>query len=230
MRQSEVNYLSMAAVTLQTLDANKAYWNSNIPFTGLVNFLREDLAALNTAQMSGGDVSTGATIDKEKAGDAAIAQAAKLSKLAQVYLLDIDNNTLRTQIKMSTAQMDRFSDEELSPMLQKFHDKLFELGASVTAYGVNSSQLELLQNLINQFTAIKSSPRLIIVERKGHNINIASLMRHLRANFYKTDRLINIWNDNLQFMNDYQNARIILNLGTRHKPVVAAPVIPPPVL
>ncbi len=226
MRQRDENYMSMAVVTLKTLGANTTYWSSNNPFKALVNYIREDLAALNAARVAGGDVSTGATIDKEIAGDAAIEHAVRLSKLAQIYLLDANNNTLLNQIRISQTQMDRLTDGELTPVLQSFHDKLISLGNLVDPYGINTAQLVKLQSLINQFVSIKSNPRLIVVDRKGHTADISSLFRHLRANFYKTDRLIHIWNDNHQFMNDYQNARIIINLGTRHRPVVV-PTIPP---
>src|ERR1700709_856699 len=108
MQQQNANYLTMPEATIKILDANVIVWNNNVPFSALVAFIKADFADINTAQKGGSAVSKGATLDKDLAGDAAIAQAVKLSKLAQAYALTVNNNTLNDQIKTTTWQMERF--------------------------------------------------------------------------------------------------------------------------
>lgn len=216
MQQRNANYLTMAGAAIKTLDTNAAIWSGNLPFTALVNFIKDDLASINTAQKGGGAVSTGATEDKAAAGAAAIAQAMKLSNLAQAYALNTKNNTLNNQIKVTPTQMERYSVSELTPALQNLHEQLVAIGTNLVPYGVTDAELDKLDDLTNKFDGIKSNTRVIITERKSHNTNIPALITNLKANFLQADKLINIWIDNQKFMSDYQNARIVIELGVRH--------------
>ena len=218
MLQKEENFLTMANATLKVLQNNQTIWTANAAFSALVNGIADDIAAVNEAQQGGSSVSTGATIDKENAADAAITHAAKLSKLAQVYALEQNNLTLHDQLKVSKTSLDRLGDAELTAALQKLHAQLTGIGAAGEGYGITAAALSHLKDLTISFDATKNAPRLIITERKTHNTNIPSLLRHLREGFHKTDRLIHIWEDDQpEFLSNYNNARIIIDLGVRHE-------------
>jgi len=215
------NYMTMVAATIKVLDNNEAVWVTNNPFNALVKSIKEDSRLVQDAQKGGSNISTGATQDKETAGDLAIALAVKLSKLTQVYALEKNNMTLHNQIRLTRSGLDFYGDAELVPVLEDFRQRLASLDPEVTEYGVTAAEIARLETLTSAFDAIKSNPRIIITERKSHNTNIPALIRHIRLSLSKIDKLINIWADSFpQFLSNYTNARIIIDLGGRHeKPV-----------
>lgn len=218
MRQVSENFMTMAEATLKMLQTNETVWSGNAPFAALVNAVKEGIDAVTVLQKDGNAVSTGATLDKELAGDAAIAQAMRLSKFAQVYLLEKGNHTLHDQVKVSRSSMDRHGDAELTAALQNLHEKLSSLSTEAESYGITAAELNKLKDLTKTFDDIKSNPRMIVSGRKSSNMNIPATLRHLREIFHKTDRLIHLWDESHpQFFNNYNNARIIIDLGVRHE-------------
>ena len=224
MIQKDENYLSMASTAVKVLEANEAVWSGNGPVADCVNNIKEDITSVKDAQKGGQSVSTGAAIDKEIAGDKAIERAVRLSGLTQAYALGKDDHTLNDQMKVSFTGLDRLPDNVLSPALTRLYDTMYGLGSALVPFGVTPDELAAFKNDIDVFDGIKSNPRVIITERKGHNASIPVLLREIRASFYKLDRLVKIWETtNSKFVTDYQNARIIIDLGTRHEQTPTPP-------
>lgn len=218
MNQKEENYLSMATATVKVLEGSPSIWRDNAPVKALVKDLQITIDAINTAQQGGGIVSTGVTLDKEQAANTAIEQAVLLAGFAQAYARHINNNTLHDQLKVSRTSLDRIPDNELGAALRLIYNKLLELSGVSEPYGITPEELKILNEAILIFEDVKSNPRVVITERKGYNSSIPVLLRELRSSFYKLDRLVNIWSKKeTKFVSDYQNARIVIDLGTRKK-------------
>lgn len=217
MKQQDENYLSMAAVTTKILATNNSTWAANVPFAAAVSRIEELVALVNTARQETALNSTGMAVDKELAADAVITQAVKLSGLAQIYALDGNDITLHNRVKVTMSQLDRCTDAELTPLLENLYREFTALNTLLIPYGITEAGLAQFFTLLNNYKNLVSNPRLAITERKSHNTSIPTLLKELRACFNKTDRLIKIWTEDTKFVSDYQNARIIFDLGGRHE-------------
>jgi len=218
MKQRDENFLSMVSTTVNVCDKYRSVWEQTQPFAAAmqaVNTARTDMSqALQGAEL----LSTGVTLDKETAGDRAIALAVKLARFTQAYAMDQENNTLHDQMDVSVTLLDRMPDEQLAPRLQDLIDRMRAL-PDLGSYGVTPEKLDALQSAASTFANLKAAPRNTIVSRKSSNDSIPELLRRMRAALYKTDRLIALWEeDHPKFVSEYHAARVIIDLGgKRHK-------------
>lgn len=218
MLQRDENYLTMGKTTVSVLDKNVSIWQSNVAVTNLVNKVKAEILLIDQAQQGSGKISTGATLDKEVAGDMAIEMAVRLAGVGQAYALDNNNNQLHDQLKVSYTRLDSLPDNILGATLRLLHKNLNNIAGDLLSYGITADALAEFEAAIENFENVNTTPRVIIAERKGHNASIPTLLRKLRSHFYNLDRLVKIWeNTEPKFVSDYQTARIVIDLGTRHK-------------
>jgi len=226
MTQKEENYLTMANVTLQVLNANKAIWSDQPVFTKIVAEIEEDVKGINAAINRAGIKSIGATATKYQTADAAISRAVKYSGLAQIHALETGNTILFDELKISAWRLERLTDQQLIPALEGIYTRIDALKDELKPYGVSKDDLELFQKHIENFKQHKDQPRVVIAERKGFNNAIPTLIMELKTSFFKLDRLIKIWEStNEKFVRDYENGRIVIPLGARHKKDGTPPAI-----
>ncbi|MGN7990491.1 hypothetical protein ACTJKC_24345 [Pedobacter sp. 22226] len=218
MTQKEENYLTMANVTLQVLNANKSIWSEQSVFSKIVTDIEEDVHSINSAINSAGIKSTGATATKYQTADAAINCAVKYSGLAQIHALETNNAILFDELKISAWSLERLTDQQLIPTLEHIYSRINALKDKLKPYGVSKDDLELFQKHIENFKQHKDQPRVVIAERKGFNNAIPTLIMELKTSFFKLDKLIKIWEStNEKFVRDYENGRTVIPLGARHK-------------
>ncbi|RBQ06948.1 hypothetical protein [Pedobacter miscanthi] len=218
MTQKEENYLTMANVTLQVLNANKSIWADQAAFNKIVAEIDEDVKSLNLSINSAGVKSTGATATKYQAANAAINAAVKYSGLGQIHALEVDDTILFDALKTSASRLEKLPDQQLIPALEHIYSRIDGLKDALKPYGFTGKDLELFHEHIAKFKEHKDNPRIVIAERKGFNNSIPTLLMELKTSFFKLDRLIKIWEDsNEKFVTDYENARIVIRLGGRHR-------------
>ncbi|WP_316843079.1 hypothetical protein [Pedobacter psychrodurus] len=218
MTQKEENYLTMANVTLQILNANKSIWSDQAAFGKIVGEIEEDVKSINLAINRSGVKSTGATATKYQAADAAISRAVKYAGLAQIHALEIGDTILFDALSTSVTQFERLPDQQLIPALENIYARIEALAEELKPYGVSKDDLEIFQKHIENFKKHKDNPRVVIAERKGFNNAIPTLLVELKTSFFKLDRLIKIWESTHEkFVADYENGRIVIPLGARHK-------------
>lgn len=212
MRQADTAYLTMVSATLKVLAANEDAWKDNKPAARQVAAIRAGYAALSNAQQAANTVTTGVTEDKEAAGDAAIKLAVKLAGYAQAYALENKNMTLYEQMRVNFTMLDRLPDETLAQRLTDLYLRLSKLGEPAEEYGVTAKALEKLKRSIDLFDNMKSEPRLIITDRKGHNQTVPQLIRGLRLAYKILDKLMKgIEEEHPKLARDYYNARPVIN-------------------
>jgi hypothetical protein len=218
MTQKDENYLTMATVTLLILKVNEPIWTEQAVFSRIVGEIDEDVKAINTAIKHSGLKSLEATVTKYQAADSAISRAVKYSGLAQIYALEIGDMRLFDALKTSASKLEKLPDQQLVPELERIYSRVDALKEELRPYDVSKSDLDKFQKHIDNFKQHKDLPRVVITERKSYNSSIPTLLIGLRESFFKLDRLIKIWeHTNGKFIADYENARIVIRLGTRHK-------------
>ena len=218
MTQKEENYLTMANVTLQVLNTNKAIWSEQPAFSKIVAEIEEDVKSISSAMNSSMVKSAGATATKYQAADIAISRAVKYSGLAQIHALEVGDTLLFDALKTSAWRLERLTDQQLIPALENIYTRIEALKDELKPYGVSKDDLEVFQKHIENFKQHKDSPRVVIAERKGFNNAIPTLLVEIKTSFFKLDRLIKIWESTHEkFVANYENGRIVIPLGARHK-------------
>jgi len=224
MTQKEENYLTMANVTLKVLNTHKAIWADQPAFSKIVAEIEEDVKSISSAMNSTIVKSTGATATKYQAADAAISRAVKYSGLAQIHALEVGDTILFDALKTPAWRLERLSDQQLIPALENIYARIEALAEELKPYGVSKDDLEIFRKHIENFKQHKDNPRIVIAERKGFNNAIPTLLVELKTSFFKLDRLIRIWESTHEkFVADYENGRIVIPLGARHKKDITAP-------
>ena len=88
--------------------------------------------------------------------------------------------------------------------------------ASLTDYGVTAATLTTLQTAIDKYVDASSAPRNAITLRKGATAELRALLKDTNKLLTKRlDALMEQFAETKpEFYRDYQNARIVIDLGT----------------
>lgn len=137
-----------------------------------------------------------------------------IGKRGSVYALDINNMELHDRLRVSKGSIANMHADAALGKVKDIYNQLSELKDKLTDYGIADAELEDMKKSIDAFEALMDRPRDLVIERKGHNDSIPSLMTELRKSIYKLDSLINLFEDT-PFETDYKNARKVINTGYR---------------
>ena len=216
MEQRTIAYLNMAEASFKVLDKYPTEWNTNAPAQRKVTDLKADYAAIRAAAQGGSSVTTGITEGKEEAGDAAIAQAIKLTKLTQAYALEKGNPELYQQMRVTTSQLDDMADQRLVLKLKDLQQLMGAVGQPLEEYGVTTARLQALAAAIETFDKLKAAPRVATGSRSASNASIPALQRRMRLAFTILDNLIKGADDaNPTFVREYVSARNVIYISGR---------------
>lgn len=214
MLTRDENYLSMARNVANVLKDNKSEWKALPKFASWVNELY-DLLGLNSKEKSDAEIdTTGTTLDKEAAGAYAIKYANNLTKRAMNYAIEIKSMELQKQLNIHKSELERGHDSKIGDKLKDVLNRMKDLGSALNDYGVGAEHLETLAKAISQYEALLDEPRRKVRERKGHNIMALHSLSDIKLVIEKMDNSINYFEES-KFEMDYQNARIVIDYGTR---------------
>jgi len=160
-------------------------------------------------------VTTGATKDKDGLKKQAVMLGVNLAKRASVYALDIGNNELHDQLRVSKSTLERRPDTLALSKLIDIHTRLSGIVGVLADYGVSAGELTALKDAIDAYDAVLERPRHLIVERSVQNqVVIPSLLADIREDLYKLDSMMNLFQSH-PFAQEYKRARMIIDLGNR---------------
>jgi len=100
--------------------------------------------------------------------------------------------------------------------LRDVEEQLFSKLPSLSDYGVTPQLLTEYKQAIDQYEKLMAAPRDTIVKRKTLNQGITEQVRTFRQLLFKMDHLVNNFEGTV-FEQEYHHARIVADLGTRHK-------------
>ncbi|MDO5664046.1 MAG: hypothetical protein Q4G63_02160 [Bacteroidia bacterium] len=227
MTQREENFVSMCRAVNDVFKRYESEWKSNKRFEKEVSVFGGLFEQLAQVKSDSNIVTTGATVDKADAALRLFTLAADLGKRVSVYAIDKDNQELHDRLRISRGALSNMRDTPALAKVNDMYNQLLPLIGELGDYGVSQENLDELKALKDEYDALISRPRSLIVERKGHNETIPELIAELRQSLYKLDSLINLFSGTA-FGTDYKNARVIVDLvGRRKKKAEDKPSVEP---
>lgn len=204
----------MVGATVAVLNDHKNIWGSTPAFVKAVDALMAKMQAIQTETGKQATPTTGVAVTKAHVRDAledtALEIADQLSALAE----SAQNAELAAQVEITRSALDKLSDEELEATAKRIASLAARHIAPLADYLVSQSDIDGLVQLIGEFSAIKTAPRVAVVERASSTNALPELLsetsRILRS---QIDKMVSRFrNTHPGFVAKYRAARVIIDL------------------
>ena len=229
MTSKQENKLSMFLAVKAVCDRNNTTWQTLQAFVdGYADFGGRVTNIQNLAQSQAVD-STGLSADKEQLRRTMANATAEVALATNAYAKKVKNNDLiaKTNVSVSTFMDGR--DTLAATNALNIHAAATENLANLAPYGVTAAKLTALKAKIDAYSASISKPRDAVASGSTATAQMA-------AEFDAADAALNDQLDalvpqfttaNAKFVEDYNNARIIVDSGGGKAKAKTPPPTPP---
>ncbi len=207
--------INMYLAFKQYLADHNAAWAAVVAFaTASTDFNTELEKLLEAVEGQGGDI-TGAAVDKSQAQDFLVAAMMEVSGPASAYFYVQNDNENAELINFTQSELEGMRDVVLLQAAETLIEKTGPIAVPLVGYGVSALMLTNLGTRRTNFDNKISRPRVKIVERKTHTVNIDAEVKLIdKVLEQRLDNLIlGFKTSNPNFVTGYFNARIIVNTG-----------------
>ena len=219
MRQTEQNKLSMMRVVYKTLNDHQTIFKDNKALGQAFLDLNTVIVAMETALAAQQRRTEGVTEDKEDAEDHAITLVLELAGAARAYALDHEDHDLYTKLDYSRNSLDRMPENQRLATLINMVTAIQLIAPQLTDAGVDSNEIMETSSAVTTFRDLMIAPRDVIDTRKTATDSLPELRKQARKLLEKSDSLMIRYRRTYPaFVNQYENARIVIYTGVRHKP------------
>lgn len=219
MNNKQENKRSMYRAVLDLLTANVLIYSSYLPFSDAVARFKAIIEKINEQSGLQTIPIVGVTEDKQRLREFMEGLLVEVCNKITAYAHITNNNTLKEQVAYPFSSLRRQRDTLLLDTAQNVlniaNQNLIELGS----YNITGSTITSLQQRISDFNNALTRPRQKIVSRKGATQELLSLFRQAdKVLKNELDMLVvDFINTQPEFERNYQNARIIIDLGVRRR-------------
>lgn len=223
MNRHQINELNMYDAVEQLFNANTAVWSSNTAVSATFATFTSHVNAINANDTVQKTSSIGTTQTKETAKQNMAIAAVAVANAGKSYATATSNQVLFDAMNHTKAAIIKASDTDADDICQNIHDNINPYIANTAAYGATAASLTNLQNLINAYSALIGKPQLQKSIVANATITLAqhfSAANALLKN--QLDPLIaQFQTSNAVFYNQYQEVRVINDIGHRHTVTLA---------
>jgi hypothetical protein len=226
MNKVQENKRTMYEAVLALLSANSAktaavaaFATSEAEFRNIVSQIENKSAEYNQATV-------GRTASKNQAADILVDAVLPMAAALFAYGSKQKDATLKEKAAVNESELRRIRDTELITQTNAILALLNEHLLPLADYGVTAAKITEFQQKITDFNAALGTRESSLAERVGARTSLADLIR-------KADEILHEQLDHFmelfrptepQFYTEYFTARIIKDLGTRHRrPATDAP-------
>lgn len=219
MNKAQENKRTMFIVTQSYCRDNKALWDSYIPFNKSFGDFESIIEEIN--QYAGIQIvpTTGAAQDKQEDRDVLEQKMVKLFKIVSGYAAITGDQTMKESVNYTASFLKRQRDTMVVNIAINLAQIIDSNLVSLAEYNITAAMLDDLQASISQFKNIISIPRNKLVNRKGATQKLRTLFKEADEILKEQlDKLIaNFEFSHPTFVQGYQNSRMIIDLGRRHR-------------
>lgn len=214
METDQSNYLAMATVTDDVIEANEASWTALPAFATEVALSRTYLGSIRA---DGRGQLDGDTRPHTKMRDMAKKTLARLAtdSGAPASVLAEINGDLAAAATLTQSYSDIYyaTDLDAENLVVNLLAAARALDPAILAnYGVTAAKLDVLQQALDQYSEKIGSSRLTIVKRHAKTASLEELFAKLRDVHSRMDRLAIVFRSTApDFLAAYQAARIIID-------------------
>lgn len=221
MTNYQENKRSMYLAIQNVCNANKTIWSGLPAFVETFTNFENIITDINIQRQIQEGKTIGVTENKQKEKDEMIQKTIEIASVVYAYAAKIKDNELRQKVNYSPSTLQDKRDTELKDICQLIHDEANTVISYIADYGKSSADLVKLQKEINDYTDILAKPRTAVGTKATATTKLVEL-------FQNSDDLLNNQIDKLiisyqntspKFYQQYQSARIIINLGENTKDI-----------
>ena len=218
MTGDQENRYSMILVVQAVCNANNAVWAGVPAFVTAFGEYETGISSINTTRLEQEKDLKGITEDKRVKENEMILQTLGIIGPIVAYANVTSNEPLRQEVDYSDRELRRSRDTMLEDKCQIVQDRANTHSVDLIAsYGVTAGQITDHATTITDYHAAIAGPRSAIALKKTHTAALEILLRStIEILTGKLDQLVVVFKTtNPQFVSDYENARIIVDLGGR---------------
>jgi len=215
MTSKQENKLSMYLAVKAVCDRNNSTWQSLQAFVdGYADFGARVINIQNLAQSQAVD-STGLSADKEALRKTMAAATVEVALATNAYAKKVKNNDLAAKTNVSVSTYMEGRDTLAATNALNIHAAATANLANLAPYGVTAAKLTALKAKIDAYSASLSKPRDAVASG-------STATKQMSDEFDAADAALNDQMDalvpqfaasNAKFVEDYNNARIIVDSG-----------------
>lgn len=219
MKGTQENKRSMYQTVKQHCSNNKAIWSNYLPFSDAFNRFETVFDSIDNYAQVQRLVTKGITNDKQNSKNTISTKVADLCGIVRAYASKNNNQALKKAVNYKFTSLKTKRDTLFVDIVKTIANQIEENLPNLADYNVSAADLAELNNLLKDFNAMLSSPRNKITIRKNATTRLSVLFKEADTIFKEElDGLINNFKaTNSDFVNQYINARMIVDLGVRHR-------------
>ena len=231
MTDAQENKLSMGLVVQRVVNDNNSIWSGLPAFVRAFSDFEGIITDIHTNRVLQEKDTKGVTLDKQDAEDVLIEKTVEVSSGVYAYAVEINDNTLKENVNYSPSFLSNVRDTILRDICQLIHDEANAVISNLADFSILPADLTDLQNKINDYNDAIPEPREAITDRSLATSELKILFERFDIVLNdRMDKLVNMFKkDYPKFHRQYDNARIIVDLGIRHREP-EKPKIPPVIL
>lgn len=211
MTQNQENKLSMYLATLVILEKNRSVWQGIPAIVQLVTQITKQVGLLQKAVKKQTEKRKGIALDKGSSRQAMADQAVLVGGIVKAYANATENYQLEESVNYTVTNFTNGKDTLAKEQAEIIWDKATEYITQLADYGLTQADLDDLDNSIEEYADLVSSPRVGITDRKESTGSIRQLITQIDNLFKKQLDLLLVRYKSTAFYPTYQAARIIVD-------------------
>lgn len=206
-------------------DAHNAVWSGLLPYANAVSAFKAKIVEIEKEVETQVTDLEGYAMDKGQRKEVMVRKALAVANQVFAYAEDNGLTVLREKMDVRYSDLIAPRDAVVAQKCQGIHDEANAVIGSLGDYGIMATDLTELQGLIDAYEAVISAPRTAITVRKGATEAIENLIREgttILKN--RMDKLMSEFQvSDPGFYQEYFDARIVVNSGTKKEDVPVPP-------
>lgn len=219
MNKNQKNKLAMYDCVISTLNGNSSIASTISAFPESAEEFKTIISRIKLTDKDKDETVYGKSATKWENEDNLIDSIIKIASGMYIYARRSNNNELRELTDMTENKLRKMRDSDLLKKANSIKDAASNNLNNLGNYGINS---DILKDLTEKISAFSVS----INDRDSSTVEKIALKESLHKLFDSADEILkeeldnfaeSLKNDYPQFYNEYQAARVIKELGIRHK-------------
>ena len=231
MNKTQNTKLSSDLTVEKVCNDNQQVWNGVPAFVSAIGEYVSLLDSVRSTLSRQGINIKGVTLDKKAVKKDLTDITLEVAGAVYAFAADTKNLSLKAKVAITSSNFDHLRGSELLAFCNTVYSEAVAITAQLVDYGITQNEMNNFQGLLTNFSSQLPAPRAAISDRKGATDELAKLFARIDIILKeKLDKLMHKFRlSDPDFYRLYFDARIIVDIGGRHKPPAPAEneVIPP---
>jgi hypothetical protein len=217
MNNTQENKQSSNHASEIVLDTNSEVYRDDENFSADVTDFKGHIAQIQEIAVEQAFTSTGTTKNKAEAGTNLINAVIPVKNALRNVGTYGKNHKLEADVDYPDSTFTKVPDTELATIAGKIHKLAVANAAELLRYKITAPMIAAVNTLRLSYVASIGKPRIDIILRKNATRQLKDLFRQTDTILHRMDKTILVFKPgHPDFVANYFDARIIIDLGKRH--------------